>query len=167
MPWICTCIIHSQTFRVTDCLHRPRASCTFFSHLWLYKTSISHDHVLGPLVLGTILLKVGEKEIKKKDHKFWTKNRIQKGMTFQNSYTKNIIWRICKQRVSVRIYIPAGTQRRNNVESTSTTMNHAMRLPVNTNMNQIVSAIALLFHYENTPIQIYRKFYLQKLKIFK
>ena len=23
------------------------------------------------------------------------------------------------------------------------------------------------FHYENTPIQVYRKFYLQKLKIFR
>ena len=26
--------------------------------------------------------------------------------------------------------------------------------------------IVLNFHYENTPIQIYRKFHLQKLKIF-
>ena len=27
--------------------------------------------------------------------------------------------------------------------------------------------LLLLFHYENTPIQIYRKFHLQKLKIFR
>ena len=27
--------------------------------------------------------------------------------------------------------------------------------------------ISLRFHYENTPIQMYRKFHLQKLKIFR
>ena len=34
-----------------------------FSHLFAHgETSVSHNHVLGPLVLGTIYLKVGEKE---------------------------------------------------------------------------------------------------------
>ena len=30
-----------------------------------------------------------------------------------------------------------------------------------------VELLELSLHYENTPIQIYRKFHLQKLKIFK
>ena len=32
---------------------------------------------------------------------------------------------------------------------------------------KVSSADEMAHHYENTPIQIYRKFYLQKLKIFR
>ena len=33
--------------------------------------------------------------------------------------------------------------------------------------SRMVAAANVLCHYENTPIQIYRKFHLQKLKIFR
>ena len=42
-----------------------------------------------------------------------------------------------------------------------------LNLPIENCRRSCAHKVPTVFHYENTPINIYRKFYLQKMEIFR